>query len=167
MRKSTHRLPGLVLSNHEFIVPLDHEKPNAEKITIFAREVVSIEHESKADLPWLVFFQGGPGFPSPRPDSKTGWLKRALKEYRVLLLDQRGTGLSTPVTFQTLAKIGSPQKQADYLKNFRADAIVADAELIRCEIIGAGTRWSGLGGSQGHMPELHSRQYLVSPLLHE
>ena len=149
MRKSTHRLPGLVLSNHEFILPLDHKKPNAEKITVFAREVVSVEHENKADLPWLVFFQGGPGFPSPRPDSKTGWLKRALKEYRVLLLDQRGTGLSTPVTFQTLAKIGSPQKQADYLKNFRADAIVADAELIRREIIGAGTRWSGLGQSYG------------------
>src|SRR5439155_6291675 len=92
MRKSTHRLPGLVLSNHEFIVPLDHKKPNAEKMTVFAREVVSIEHESKADLPWLVFFQGGPGFPSPRPDSKTGWLKRALKEYRVLLLDQRAPG---------------------------------------------------------------------------
>ena len=46
-----HRLPGLVLSNHEFIVPLDHKKPNAEKITVFAREVVSIDQENKADLP--------------------------------------------------------------------------------------------------------------------
>src|SRR3989441_1026089 len=149
MRKSTHRLPGLILSNHEFILPLDHKKPNAEKITVFAREVVSVEHENKADLPWLVFFQGGPGFPAPRPDSKTGWLKRALKEYRVLLLDQRGTGLSTPATFQTLAKIESPQQQADYLKNFRADAIVADVELIRRDLIGAGNRWSGLGQSYG------------------
>src|SRR5437879_6888603 len=139
MRKSTHRLPGLLLSNHEFILPLDHKKSNAEKITVFAREVVSVEHENKADLPWLVFFQGGPGFPSPRPDSKTGWLKRALKEYRVLLLDQRVTGLSTSVTFQTLAKIGSPQKQADYLKNFRAAGTVAGAESVRREIIDGGT----------------------------
>src|SRR2546428_13838661 len=58
MRKSTHRLPGLILSNHEFILPLDHKKPNAEKITVFAREVVSVDHENKADLPWLVFFSG-------------------------------------------------------------------------------------------------------------
>src|SRR5437773_2988767 len=147
MRKSTHRLPGLVLSNHEFIVPLDHKKPNAEKITIFAREVVSIEHESKADLPWLVFFQGGPGFPSPRPDSKSGWLKRALEEYRVLLLDQRGTGLSTPVTFQTLERLDTPQEQANYLKHFRCDSIVRDAELIRRELPGGHLRWSGLGQS--------------------
>src|SRR3989441_8833014 len=118
MRTRTHRLPGLVLSNHQFLLPLNHKRPGGEKIVVFAREVVSVEHEHMTDLPWLVFFQGGPGFPSPRPDSKTGWLKRALKEYRVLLLDQRGTGLSTAVTFQTLARIESPQKQADYFKNF-------------------------------------------------
>jgi pimeloyl-ACP methyl ester carboxylesterase len=106
----------LVLSNHQFLLPLNHKRPGGEKIVVFAREVVSVEHEHKTDLPWLVFFQGGPDFPSPRPDSKTGWLKRALKEYRVLLLDQRGTEFSTPVTFQTLARIESPQKQADYLK---------------------------------------------------
>jgi len=32
------------------------------------------------------------------------WLKRALEEYRVLLLDQRGTGRSTPANRQTLAR---------------------------------------------------------------
>ena len=35
---------------------------------------------------------------APRPTSPpSGWMKRALKDFRVLLLDQRGTGRSTPV----------------------------------------------------------------------
>lgn len=149
MRKGTHRLPGLALTGHEFIVPLDYSSPEGRQISVFAREVVALDHEGKADLPWLVFFQGGPGFPSPRPFSKSGWLKRAVQEYRVLLLDQRGTGLSTPVTFQTMACLDSAQQQADYLKNFRADSIVRDAELIRKELLGPDGRWSGLGQSYG------------------
>jgi pimeloyl-ACP methyl ester carboxylesterase len=115
--------------------PLDHAAPDGEKIEIFAREVVATR-TGVDRLPWLVFFQGGPGFASPRPSAKTGWLKRALRDYRVLLLDQRGTGLSTPVTFQTLARFPSAQATADYLKCFRADAIVQDAEWIRRELLG-------------------------------
>src|SRR5215470_8119657 len=119
MRKQTHKLPGLVITNHEYLVPLDHLKPNADKIKVFAREIVAAELQTNRDLPWLVFFQGGPGFPSPRPDTKSGWLKRAVKDYRVLLLDQRGTGLSTPVTFQTLAHMKSGNEQTQYLTNFQ------------------------------------------------
>ena len=52
----------------------------------------------------------------------------------MLLLDQRGTGRSTPATRQTLARLGSAQAQADYLAHFRADSIVLDAELIRREL---------------------------------
>ena len=148
MHLTTHRLPGLVLTDHEFTVPLDHAKPDGETISVFAREVVLPDKESD-ELPWLVFFQGGPGFGSPRPSSKSGWLKRALKEYRVLLLDQRGTGHSSPVTHQTLARLDTPQAQADYLKHFRADAIVKDAEWIRKELVGKDTAWSGLGQSYG------------------
>ena len=62
-----------------------------------------------AELPWLVFFQGGPGFGASRPDTNSGWLKRALQEFRVLLLDGRGTGRSTPVTHQTLRASIRPQ----------------------------------------------------------
>ena len=124
MRTVTHRIPGLILTDHEFTVPLDYARPDGEQITVFAREVVAPGKED-ADLPWLVFFQGGPGFGGPRPDAASGWLKRALKEFRVLLLDDRGTGRSTPVTHQTLAWRGSPQAQADYVAHFRADNIVA------------------------------------------
>ncbi len=149
MKTFTHFLPGITLTGHEFQVPLDYAHPAGPHITVFAREMVAAGKES-ADLPWLVFFQGGPGFGSPRPDAPPGvWYRRAVQDYRVLLLDQRGTGLSTPVTFQTLASLPTPQAQADYLKHFRADNIVRDAEQIRAELLGADVPWSALGQSYG------------------
>src|SRR2546423_12644334 len=104
MITASYRIPGLVLRDHRFRVPLDHAQPDAQQIEVFAREVRSASH-AEAELPWLVFFQGGPGSASPRPLSNSGWLKRALQDYRVLLLDQRGTGLSTPATPQTLGRL--------------------------------------------------------------
>lgn len=131
--------------HHRFEVPLNHDNVQGPTISVFAREMV---HRDKADaeLPWLVFLQGGPGFPSPRPNGSTGWLKRALTDYRVLLLDQRGTGASTVVSHQTL-RGQSPAEQASYLSHFRADSIVRDAEFIR-EALGIQT-WSLLGQSYG------------------
>ena len=149
MQTFTHRLPGMVLIGHEFNLPLDYAKPDGEQITVFAREVVATGKES-AQLPWLVFFQGGPGNGAPRPPGGAAWLPRALQEYRVLLLDQRGTGRSTPVTTQTLlARTAEPQAQADYLKLFRSDNIVRDAERIRAELVGKEEPWSALGQSYG------------------
>jgi pimeloyl-ACP methyl ester carboxylesterase len=148
MKIATHRIPGLVLSDHCFTIPLDHANPNAEQLEVFAREVVAPGREDD-NLPWLVFLQGGPGSPSPRPLGRDGWIRRALQEYRVLLLDQRGTGLSSPVTPQTLARFKNPQAVADYLKFFRADAIVRDAEAIRYELVGDGEPWTILGQSYG------------------
>ncbi len=143
----SYRQPGVVLTDHVFAVPLDHARPDGEQIEVFAREVVARASES-ADLPWLVFFQGGPGFGAPRPIGRDSWLDRALRDFRVLLLDQRGTGRSTPATRQTLARLPAATAQADYLAHFRADSIVADAELIRPQITG-GAPWSVLGQSFG------------------
>ncbi|WP_025613588.1 alpha/beta fold hydrolase, partial [Vibrio parahaemolyticus] len=72
--------------------------------------------------------------------------KRALQEYRVLLLDQRGTGNSSVINHQTLAHL-TPEQQADYLSHFRADNIVRDAEYIR-EQFGV-EKWAILGQSFG------------------
>jgi pimeloyl-ACP methyl ester carboxylesterase len=124
--------------DHELTVPLDHANRDGEQITIFAREVAEPEGREK---PFLVFFQGGPGFEAFRPTGNPrgpGFLDRALKDFRFLLLDQRGTGRSTPVT---------GRESADYLKHFRADSIVRDAELLR-EALGV-ERWSILGQSFG------------------
>ncbi len=143
----TFRHPGTVLTDRTFSVPLDHSRPDGEQLEIFAREVVATA-SAGADLPWLVFLQGGPGFGAQRPVSRDAWLERALRDFRVLLLDQRGTGMSTPANRLTLARLGGPAAQADYLAHFRADSIVADAELIRRQVTG-GAPWSVLGQSFG------------------
>ncbi|HST24516.1 MAG TPA: alpha/beta fold hydrolase [Gaiellaceae bacterium] len=140
----TYRVPGLVLTEHELQVPLDHARPDGEQITVFAREVAAPDG---LDRPFLVFFQGGPGSEAPRPSGfprAPYWLMRALVDYRVLMLDQRGTGRSSPIgQLQGM----SPQEQADYLACFRADSIVRDAELVR-RALGV-ERWSILGQSFG------------------
>jgi pimeloyl-ACP methyl ester carboxylesterase len=139
----SYRLPGLVVTEHELSVPLDHARPDGERITVFAREVAAPDG---LDRPFLVFLQGGPGHEAPRPtrSGAPGFLTRALSEFRVLLLDQRGTGRSTPVG----ALEGmTPPEQADYLACFRADSIVRDAELLRREL--GAERWSVLGQSFG------------------
>jgi hypothetical protein len=53
------------------------------------------------------------------------------------------------VTTQTLAHFATPQAQADYLKQFRADNIVRDAEQIRITLVGKTAQWSALGQSYG------------------
>ena len=52
----------------------------------------------------------------------------------MLLLDQRGTGSSTPVTAQTLRGVGDADAQAAYLEHFRADSIVKDCEVVRKQL---------------------------------
>jgi pimeloyl-ACP methyl ester carboxylesterase len=143
----SYRQPGTVLSDRTFTVPLDHARPDGEQIELFAREVVAAD-KAALDLPWLVFLQGGPGFGSPRPFGRDAWLDRALNDYRVLLLDQRGTGRSSPANRRTLARLGTARAQADYLALFRADAIIADAELVRRQVTG-GRPWAVLGQSFG------------------
>ena len=141
---TSYQTHGLVLREHEFSVPLDHSTPEGARITVFAREVCDPDG---LERPFLVFFQGGPGNEAPRPTrhpSGPGWLERALREFRVLMLDQRGTGRSTPVGDLTGM---TPEQQAEYLKHFRADSIVRDAEWIRKELDVA--RWSILGQSFG------------------
>ena len=63
----------------------------------------------------------------------------------MLLLDQRGTGRSTPVG-PTIPG-DTPQAQAEYLTHFRADSIVRDCEAIRREL--GIEQWSVLGQSFG------------------
>jgi pimeloyl-ACP methyl ester carboxylesterase len=141
---TTTAIPGLVLTEHEFSLPLDHERADGERITVFAREVADPDG---GDRPLLLFLQGGPGFEAPRPSgapTTSGWLKRALRDFRVLMLDQRGTGRSSPVgALHGMA----PAEQASHLAHFRADAIVRDAEAIRREL--GIERWSVLGQSFG------------------
>lgn len=138
----TYRVPGAVHVEREHTVPLDHANPDGPTITVFTREVADPDG---LDKPYLLFLQGGPGFEAARPDAPpSGWQKRALADYRLLLMDQRGTGRSTPVGD---IPGGSVDEQAGYLTHFRADSIVRDAELIRGEL--GVDQWSVLGQSFG------------------
>jgi pimeloyl-ACP methyl ester carboxylesterase len=147
MGMTTYRQPGTIVTDRAFAVPLDHGRPGGEQIEVFARQVTATA-KADANLPWLVFLQGGPGGAAQRPIGREAWLNRALDDYQVLLLDQRGTGRSTPANRQTLARLGTARAQADYLSHFRADSIVLDAELIRRDVTG-GAPWSVLGQSFG------------------
>ena len=145
----TYRQPGTILTDHHFSVPADHGAPGGDRIELFAREVVAAAKAGAGRLPWLVFLQGGPGFGAQRPVGRSTWLDRALDDYRVLLLDQRGTGRSARLTARSLAPLKTPAAQARYLANFRADSIVLDCELVRRELCGPGTPWTVLGQSFG------------------
>jgi pimeloyl-ACP methyl ester carboxylesterase len=140
----TYRVPSATLIEREHVVPLDHANPYGPTITVFTREVVGDGGEKK---PYLVFLQGGPGQEATRPTAPlTIWMKRAVKDYRILLLDQRGVGRSTPVGMHIPG--ADAAAQAEYLTHFRADSIVRDCELIRADLIG-NERWSILGQSFG------------------
>ena len=144
-----YEVRGMRVTDHRFTVPLDHSVPDGETITVFAREYsdTGLPPAETEQLPWLLYLQGGPGGKSPRLLSLSGWTKAASKHFRILMLDQRGTGLSTPANRQTLALRGDAAAQADYLTHFRADSIVADAELIR-DALGSDP-WTTYGQSYG------------------
>jgi pimeloyl-ACP methyl ester carboxylesterase len=145
----TARIPGFVLTDHVVEVPLDHLSPDdGRTIEVFAREVVAAGREHD-DLPWLLFLQGGPGGKSPRPGGGPGdgWLTQATRTHRVLLLDQRGTGRSTPLTRRAVVGM-SDADIATYLRLMRADSIVRDAEVLRARVAG-GRTWETLGQSYG------------------
>lgn len=137
----TYRIGDVTVTDHTLTLPLSPDAADARTIDVFAR--VADRHPGD-NLPYLVFLQGGPGCEAPRP--WPSWMDAALKRYRVVLLNQRGTGRSTPVS--------SPDGwDAEYLSHLRADGIIRDAEAFR-EHLGAKT-WSVLGQSFGGFSTLH------------
>lgn len=146
MSLTTRRLRDLTIDDHRIIVPLAWADANDER-TIDVHATVTTR-DGGEDLPFLVFLQGGPGSEAPRvltsPWSPP-WLEHALKHHRVVMLDQRGTGKSTPVSDDILEK--GTDAVVERLTHMRADSIVRDAEAMR-EHLGAET-WCTLGQSFG------------------
>jgi len=115
----------------------------------------------------VLFLQGGPGFGAPAPvaaldlaTAESSWASAALgsgRFRRVVLLDPRGTGRSSPVTRQTLEeqfadRDGSEEQWASaarYLSFFRAASIVYDAECVRDALHAEGAWGCALGQSFG------------------
>ncbi|QDE35046.1 alpha/beta fold hydrolase [Microbacterium foliorum] len=146
MTTTIRRLLDLTVEEHTLTVPLVWgDEADSRTIDIFAR---IITREGGERLPYLVFLQGGPGHEAPRPfhaSSSPAWLDEALAHYRVVMLDQRGTGLSTPVGDADLER-GSAEV-AEYLTHLRADSIVRDCEAMRQHL--SAETWSVLGQSFG------------------
>lgn len=144
-----YRVHGVHVTEHRVEVPLDYSHPNGQTITVFARELSLEAPDPCNEKPTLIFMQGGPGGRAPRPGNFTdGWIGQALKSHRVILMDERGTGQSTRLDALTLSEFDTVHQQVDYVKNFRADSIVRDAETLR-ELLNAGKPWGSLGQSYG------------------
>src|SRR4051794_29017021 len=143
----TYPMTGFLVTDHRVQVPVDWSAPDRfGSIEVFARELVDPEKASE-DLPLLLFLQGGPGGQGPRPLGG-GWIAKALEKHRVILLDQRGTGRSSPVDGGVISGFQDAAQAADYLACFRVDSIVADAEHLRASVYG-GRQWATLGQSYG------------------
>ena len=137
----------VVVEEHRFDVPVDHDDPAGPSIEVFAQTVV---RRAAADrrLPYLLFLQGGPGGQCTDPRNRIpAWLDAALDRYRVVLLDQRGGGRSSPVTAGTIAGL-SPAAALDRLRCYRADSIVKDAEFLREHVLRIPV-WTLFGESYG------------------
>lgn len=143
-------------------VPLDYEQAGegCEKIRVFGRTAVPVAKE-KDNLPTIVYLQGGPGFEcsSPRSHPLTSFVHD--KGYQILYLDQRGTGLSNPISADTILQKGDRiSQQARWLSLFRADNIVRDCEAVRKSLLGSkekdeDKKWSLVGQSFGGFTAVH------------
>ncbi|KAJ1809841.1 hypothetical protein LPJ77_001352 [Coemansia sp. RSA 2523] len=131
----SYYIPGGKVYERFFDCPLDHQQTaDTRQVRVFARHIVPVGKEDQIhSLPFIVYLQGGPGFECSLPSSvKGGWYATAISEgFQLLLVDQRGTGLSAPISAHTLVQHGSTAAQAEYVQHFRADSIVRDCELIR------------------------------------
>lgn len=135
--------------------PLDWADADGEHIWVYARELVDARrvNEGIDKLPAVVYLQGGPGGKSPRPLGRDEFLRAALKRFRVVLADQRGTGRSTPLDGDDFAVL-DPEESARRLSLHRADSIVQDFEAIRRTHFDNKPWWS-IGQSYGGFLTLH------------
>lgn len=152
-------LPSLTARGLTINVPLDAAHPQGKHIDVFARIYTAPGGES---LPYLLFLQGGPGSEAPRAtETAPSWVASAVKKYQVVMLDQRGTGRSTPIGSKVMVdEVGrrysvptgvlrgmTSAQIAQYLTHLRADEIVNDCEAVR-KALGI-DKWTVLGQSFG------------------
>lgn len=138
-------------------VPLDYGAPLGAKITIVANvtqkhdpAIHTLDKVTFPDSPKVIGkLQGGPGFLCDVPTTNSGFVKVLISNgYQVVLYDQRGTGLSTPIDVDTLDMTQLAEQLEQYLLHFRADSIVRDMEQLRNALIGE-RKWLLLGQSYG------------------
>lgn len=154
-------------SDNQFLPPWVDAEIQKTNIQIYAREIALDDDENR---PYLIFFQGGPGCKGSRPaDWSAPWFGAALEKYRIIMLDQRGTGRSTPLDNVTIPALGN--RAGAWLRLMRADQIVGDAEALR-RALGI-KKWTVMGQSFGgfiitaylsRFPEAIEKAYITGGL---
>ena len=149
LKTTSTRHFGHNLREHTLTVPWEPQNPAAGTFELYAREIYADGNEDK---PAILYLQGGPGFPSPRPiggagkaagSDLGGVIGKALDEFRFILLDQRGTGRSHRIDS------ASPDDDltVERLSTLQQDYIVEDAEALRTAL--GIEKWSLFGQSFG------------------
>lgn len=133
-----------------FKAPLDYHNKQSEKIAIYGR-LLFTDATKNSDV--FVYLQGGPGFQCSGNIHSSAPFTELLKTHRVLLLDQRGTGKSSRISYLKAKSFASPKQLADYLTHFRADSIAKDAELARIKL--KIKKWFLVGQSWGGFISYH------------
>lgn len=133
-----------------FNAPLDYHHKQSEKIAIYGRLFFT---EANRDSQVFIYLQGGPGFQCSANLHTSAPFVELLKTHRVFLLDQRGTGKSSRISYLKAKSFTSPKRLADYLTHFRADSIVKDAELARKKL--NIKKWFLVGQSWGGFISYH------------
>jgi len=163
LSSTSHPVPGqLLITELTFRVPLDYAQPDGQQITLFGRRAqkcirpLTNAHGDGSDeensKPYIVYLEGGPGFGNRAPQDHPLTRPALTRGYQVLMLDHRGTGMSTPVGAEMLAH-KSTDEQVEYLKLMRQDNTVRDCEAVRKCLLegqkGDETKWSIFGQSYG------------------
>lgn len=157
----TYTIKTIRVSVLRFELPLAYFDEDDRTIQVMAR-ICQKSSETQLLPPsanWLAFIQGGPGFPCAAPSTNTTYINILLeKGYTPIFIDQRGTGLSTPLNGSSLKQLVPmvegdsdeeyTEKQLKYVLNFTGASIVEDYERIREALLGE-KKWTLHGQSFG------------------
>ncbi|KAF4594794.1 Proline iminopeptidase [Ophiocordyceps camponoti-floridani] len=171
LSSTSHAVPGQLLVTELFFqVPLDYADESAGTIILFARRATKRERpvfppdpssssddddekDGPSPKPYMVYLEGGPGFGNREPQDHPLTRAAIARGYQMLYIDHRGVGLSTPVSADMLARLGSADAQARYLRLMRQDNTVRDCEAVRQYLTqgwsAAKAPWSIFGQSYG------------------
>jgi pimeloyl-ACP methyl ester carboxylesterase len=160
-RVEAPRLPSVAASCGRLSLPENPREPDGRAIEIFVARVPSLSPEPQPDP--LVVIAGGPGQAASRLYAASRAAFEAIRRDRdIVLVDQRGTGESAPLTCPSVstASLGStdPSQLPDSMRTclaslagdpryYTTSVAVADLDAVR-EALGV-ERWNLYGVSYG------------------